>query len=166
MPQSFKISLLSLLLVFLSACDTYDFSVNDKLVYTPKALFTDFEATDPALQKCLEQAVIDGKVSSARELRTLSCSHAGVTTLLGLEVFTGLSRLKLSSNALRDIAPLAALTSLEVLLLDSNQIIDTTPLLELPALTEVNLQDNSELFCPANESLLTVETITLPAHCT
>jgi len=158
-------SLLVLILLLTSGCGSYDFSVNDKMVYTPRPLFTDFSAEDPALQSCLEQAVANGKISNASELRSLTCSRAGITSLTGLEVFTGLSQLRLSSNAIRDISPIAALTSLELLLLSDNQIIVVTPLLELPALIELNLANNPEMLCPSQASLITLESITLPGHC-
>lgn len=157
--------LLCLSLPLLNACESYDFRVNDKLVYTPRPLFSDFSATDPALQQCLEQAISDGKVSNASELDTLNCSHAGVSSLDGLEVFTGISQLKLSSNTIRDISALSALTSLVVLQLDDNQIIDTTPLLELRALKQLNLAANPQMLCPASSSLITLEQLTLPEQC-
>jgi Leucine-rich repeat (LRR) protein len=109
--------------------------------------------------------VIDGKITSASELTTLNCSHAGVASLEGLELFTGISRLKLSSNNIRTIAPLTALTILEVLLLDSNQIVDSTPLMDLDALAELDLAQNPQLLCPSDSPLMGVETLTLPGHC-
>ena len=165
MSHFFSFLLIFLVLLSTAACESYDFTVNEKLVYSPKPLFSDFTAPDAALQQCLEQAVIDGKITSASELTTLNCSHAGVTSLEGLQLFTAISRLKLSSNNIRTIAPLAALTILEVLHLDSNQIVDTTPLLDLPALQELNLAQNPQLLCPSGSSLMAVETLTLPGHC-
>ena len=73
--------------------------------------------------------------------------------------------LKLSSNTIRDISPIAALTSLELLLLDDNGVIDTTPLLELPALRKLDLTANPDMLCPAGTSLMSVETLVLPSHC-
>ena len=156
---------LYLVLLLVTACESYDFTVNEKLVYTPKPLFSSFETPDTALQQCLEQAIIDAKVTSASELAALGCSHAGITNLEGLEIFTGISRLKLSSNNIRDITPLAALTILESLHLDDNKIIDTTPLLDLPALAELDLSGNSELLCPSDSSLMTLKKLLVPAHC-
>ena len=149
----------------MSACESYDFTVNERVVYTPKPLFADFSITDPALQKCVEQAIIDNKVTTAGELTTLACSHAGITSLDGIEIFSGLAMLKLSSNAIRDLSPLAALTSLELLLLDDNNVIDTTPLLELPALRKLDVSTNPEMLCPAGTSLMSLETLVLPSHC-
>jgi Leucine-rich repeat (LRR) protein len=165
MPHRLRAYLPLPALLLLAACESYNFTVNEKLIYSPAPLFSQFKAPDTALQQCLEQAVIDGKVTSARELSTLNCSHAGVTNLDGLEVFTGIAKLKLSANNIRDISPIAALTILELLQLDNNGVIDTTPLLELPALLELDLAGNPELLCPADTSLMTLETLSLPEHC-
>ena len=152
-------------LILISACESYDFRVNDKLVYSPKPLFSDFVVPDTALAACLEQAIKDGKITSASELALLNCSHAGVNQLTGLEAFTGLSQLKLSANSIGDIRPLTALTSLEILLLDNNQVIDATPLIELPALQVLNMAANKSLLCPAAASFIAVKNLSLPAHC-
>ena len=87
--------------LLLGACESYDFSVNENVVYSPAPLFSDFEAADNTLQKCLVDAVAGGKITQANQLKTLNCSQAGVTNLAGIETFTGISRLKLSSNSIR-----------------------------------------------------------------
>jgi hypothetical protein len=148
-----------------TGCESYDITVNDKLVYSPAPLFSDFSVADSALQQCLEQAVIDGKITSAGQLKLLNCSHAGVADLSGLEIFTGISRLKLSSNNIQNIAPVAALTIVELLLLDNNQIVDSTALLGLSALVELDLSANTNLLCPSSSSLINLEKLTLPEHC-
>ena len=165
MPHCLNSCLAFLVLILISACESYDFRVNEKLVYSPKPLFSDFVVPDTALAACLEQAIKDGKITSASELALLNCSHAGVNQLTGLEAFTGLSQLKLSANSIADISPLASLTSLEILLLDNNQVIDATPLIELPALQVLNMAENSALLCPAAASFITVKNLSLPAHC-
>ncbi len=157
--------LLCVAFLLLGACESYDFSVNENVVYSPAPLFSDFEAADSTLQQCLVEAVAGGKITQANQLKTLNCSHAGVTDLAGIETFTGISRLKLSSNSIRNIRPLATLTVLEILLLDDNTLIDTIPLIELPALRELDLSGNPELLCPASSSLVALESLTLPAHC-
>lgn len=165
MPHLFRSLLTFSVLLSLAACGSYDFTINEKLVYTPKPLFSDYTATDTALQSCLEQAVAEAKASRAADLETLNCAHAGITELEGLEVFSGISRLKLSSNQLISIATLAELTNLEVLHLDNNQIVDLRPLLELQALRELNLSGNPELLCSSAMGLIAIETVTLPKHC-
>jgi Leucine-rich repeat (LRR) protein len=165
MPHCLNSCLAFLVLILISACESYDFRVNDKLVYSPQPLFSDFAVPDAALAACLEQAITDGKIASASALTLLNCSHAGVNQLAGLEIFTGLSQLKLSANNIGDISPLIALTSLEILLLDNNQVIDATPLIELPALQVLDLAQNKSLLCPAAASFITVKSLSLPAHC-
>ena len=152
-------------LFFLSACGSYDFTVNDKLVYTPKPLFTDFEAPDRALYQCLTQAIIDAKVTSASELKSLNCSHAGIENLQGLSTFTGLTQLKLSANKILNLHQITALTILEELYLDDNLIVDPVPLYQLPALRNLDLSGNTPLQCPANSAFATLESVKLPDHC-
>jgi Leucine-rich repeat (LRR) protein len=165
MPHCLHSCLAFAVLTLLCACESYDLRVNDKLVYSPKPLFSDFLVPDSALVACLEQAIKDANITSASELALLNCSHAGVKQLSGLETFTGLSQIKLSANMISDISTLAALTSLEVLHLDDNQITDATPLIGLPALQVLNMTTNEALLCPAAGSFITVKNLSLPAHC-
>ena len=165
MPHGPTLSLACLVLMALTACGSYDFTVNEKVVYTPRPLFADFEVPDDALRACLEQAVEDGRVTAASELTALNCSHAGIESLEGLGVFTGLSRLKLSANRIRNLNELGRLTVLEELFLDDNQVVDPVPLSELPALYLLDLSGNPGLQCPADGALLRVESLELPAHC-
>ena len=152
-------------LFFISACSSYDFTVNDKLVYTPKPLFSDFEAPDRALYECLTQAIIDEKVTSANELKSLNCSHAGIENLQGLSTFTGLTQLKLSANKILNLHQITALTVLEELYLDDNLIVDPVPLYQLPALHILDLSGNTPLQCPADSAFSMLESVKLPDHC-
>jgi Leucine-rich repeat (LRR) protein len=156
---------LSLLTLFLTSCGSYDLTVNDRVVFSPKPLFTDYEITDEPLSDCVQQAIVDNQVSSPAQLSVLNCSHAGVVSLAGLQTFTGLSQLKLSANQIVDLTPLTPLSSLEDLYLDQNQIVDATPLFELLSLRSVDLTGNPGLRCPGATSMLRVEDIRLPKHC-
>jgi hypothetical protein len=158
-------SLAGLAMVVLCACENYDFTVNDRLVYTPKPLFTDFEVADDALRACLEQAIVDNQVSAARELAVLNCGHAGIADLQGLATFTGITHLKLSANAIRNLHDLRALSMLQELYLDDNQVVDPVPLYELPALRVLDLSGNAALQCPGQGGLVRVEALELPEHC-
>lgn len=157
--------LTTLLLLLGSACGDLDFKVNDRVVYSPRPLLSDFELADAALQACVEQAVIDQKVTLARELRSLNCSHAGITSLQGLEIFTGLQQLKLSANEIRNLTPLVQLSSLEALYLDDNQVVDPVPLYELLSLNTLDLSGNGELQCPSGNAFFRLNELTLPEHC-
>ena len=113
------------------ACQGYDFTVNDKVVYRAAPPFVDYTVADAALGECLKQAILDQAVTSAGQLTTLNCSHAGIASLQGIEVFTGLGALRLSSNTIADVQPLARLPALLELYLADNQIENAGPLLQL-----------------------------------
>jgi Leucine-rich repeat (LRR) protein len=152
-------------LALVAACGSYDFTVNDKVVYTPDPLFSDFDVPDKALRECIREAINDAKASNASEVSSLSCTDAGVESLAGLSTFTELEQLTLSSNNISNIGELAALTVLQVVYLDNNRIIDPVPLYQLPALHRLDLSSNPGLICPAPGSLLRVSYVTLPEHC-
>jgi Leucine-rich repeat (LRR) protein len=149
----------------LAACQQYDLKVNDRVVYTPRPLFADFAASDPALQDCLTSAVQDGKITSASQLRELSCRSAGITDLAGLATFSGLRVVDLSDNAIGRISELSALIALEEAYLADNQIVDPLPLASLQALDTVDLSGNAGLRCPDRQTLLRVTRLQLPSHC-
>ncbi len=163
--RNLRIALAATLAALLGACENYDFTVNDKVVYTPKPLFDDFEVADAALRACLEQAIADNKVSAASELAVLNCGHAGIADLQGLATFTGITHLKLSANSIRNLHDLRTLSMLQELYLDDNQVVDPVPLYELPALRVVDLSGNPDLQCPGQGGLVRVETVELPEHC-
>lgn len=162
-----KLHRLLLVLVFtaIAGCAEYGFTINDKVVYNPEPLFSDFDVADPALQTCLSQAIADAKASSASALQTLNCSHADIASLDGLEMFTGIRQLKLTANRIESIAPLAQLTALEAVYLENNRITDAVPLYHLPALAFVDLTGNAGLACPEQAALVGVETVLLPRQC-
>jgi Leucine-rich repeat (LRR) protein len=152
-------------MLLLAACENYDIKVNERVVYSPQPLFTDFDIPDQALRACLEQAIADGVVTAATRLTALNCSHAGISDLTGLSTFTGLTSLKLSSNEVRNLVELGALTSLIDLYLDDNRVVDPVPLYELPALQVLDLSGNPDLQCPSAAAFLRLERVTLPKHC-
>lgn len=151
--------------VLLGACQGYDFKVNEKIVYTTKPLLGDFSASDPALTACLEQAIVDDSITTAEQLTSLNCAHAGIESLEGLAVFTGLTALRLSSNKIRNLVEITNIVTLEEVHLDDNQIVDPVPLYQLTALRLVDLSGNPELQCPRGGAFDRVETVILPEHC-
>jgi Leucine-rich repeat (LRR) protein len=149
----------------LSACQGYDVTVNDKVVYAPKPLFKEYSVPDTGLNSCLEQTINDGVITSAQQLTTLDCSFAGISNLEGLSVFTDLTVLRLSDNEVRNLLELTQMTSLEALYLDDNRVVDPVPLEQLPALRHLDLSGNPTLQCPRPGTLSQVTTIILPQHC-
>ncbi|WP_157976451.1 leucine-rich repeat domain-containing protein [Parahaliea mediterranea] len=157
--------LVLLLSCLLGACQQYDVTVNERRVYTPLPLFTDFSAADPSLQRCLESTINSHKISSASQLQELSCRSAGIRSLDGLATFSSLRSLDLSGNQIDNIAPLAEVFNLESVYLSDNQIVDPLPLAELQALNSVDLAGNRSLRCPDRQALLRVSHLRLPVHC-
>jgi Leucine-rich repeat (LRR) protein len=157
--------LLPVLLVLLSACESYDFKVNDKVVYSPHPLFNDFEVPDEALRACLEQAIADGGISAGTQLSILNCNHAGIEDLDGIASFPGIKVLSLSSNNIRNLVEISTITTLEELYLNDNRIIDPVPLYQLDHLNTIDLSANPGLQCPNKAGFARVETVILPDHC-
>lgn len=151
--------------LLLTACENYDFKVNEKVVYTPRPLFKDFDTPDAALRTCLEQAIADGTITAANQLVALSCSHAGIESLDGISSFSGLTTIQLSSNKIRNLVEIGSIATLEELYLDNNQIVDPVPLYQLPVLRLVDLAGNPGLQCPKPGRFARVANVTLPDHC-
>lgn len=152
----------------LSACAGYDVSLNDRLIYTPKELFTDFALSDTALHDCVSQTLEYQKATSAAQLASLNCSGAGITRLDGLSTFSDITHLKLSLNKVTNIDVLASLTRLQVLHLDENQIGDVSVLSSLPELEILSVKKNSAIDCAALNSLKALRPrlkISFPGHC-
>ena len=149
------------------ACADYRFTVNDRVLYTPDTVFTGYDIYDAGLAACVKQHVGDKSITSAIQLNELVCSHAGVNNLQGIQIFTGLTRLKLSSNNIAELSPLADLQLLSELHLDGNKLVALNPIRLLPNLTYLNVYGNSQLNCTelANLSRTPNLTLELPEHC-
>lgn len=158
-------TLLVILLFLLSACQGYDYTINDRVVYSPQPLFDDYAITDVALRRCVEQAIMDGRVTAADQLKALNCSHAGIASTEGISTFQGLMSLKLSDNKIRNLVEVGQLLELRSLYLENNAIIDAVPLAGLPYLTTLELSGNDDLQCPLAGTLARVTTVVLPDHC-
>jgi hypothetical protein len=154
--------------VLISSCADYQFTVNDKVVYTPAPLFTEYDIPDAALRECVKQHVRDSSVTDVTQLIELNCSHAGIESLAGLETFSALQHLKLSSNAIGDIAPLATMSELRTVQLDGNQLRSVMPLRGLEELSSLSLQGNPALVCAQLTHFAEIPNFSLesPRHCT
>ena len=110
----------ALLGIVLSGCNRYQVTVNERLVHTPPALFTDYDVSDPGLATCLNQTIKDRQISAANQLTLLNCANGTITSLDGIQVFSALKTINLSNNALSDIKPLLYLGNLESVSLEAN----------------------------------------------
>lgn len=75
-------------------------------------------------------------------IRELSGAYYDIAALDGIEQLTGLERLDLAHNAIRDVTPLAALTNLRSLDLSDNLVESVAPLAALTNLRSLDLSYN------------------------
>lgn len=156
-----------LLSQFVTSCSDYEFRLNDKIMYTPLPLFSDYDITDEGLRSCVAQTIEDQKIVSAEELILLSCSHAGISQLDGLARFHALEVLRLPHNTLRDIQNLTQQPELRELDLSHNQLTRVRALSVLTWLEQLVLNDNPKLICDEAQPLAARKglSVVLPAHC-
>ena len=96
---------------------------------------------DPNLAACVGGA-FPAATTTAQVAGYLECVFSNISSLAGLENFTGLTSLNLFGNFITDVTPLASLTGVTLLDLGSNNILDVTPLTTLPNLTVLALDGN------------------------
>ncbi|MBC8324450.1 MAG: hypothetical protein H8E27_02320 [Verrucomicrobia subdivision 3 bacterium] len=78
----------------------------------------------------------------AKVVQSLNLSVAGLTTVCFLDRFPSLKELRLDSNSIIDISPLANLTNLESLELQLNNVKSLAPLSDLKKLKYLSLRKN------------------------
>ena len=110
--------------------------------------------------------VFDVDALAAADLAALNCSDAGIQSLTGLEQFTQIQSMKLSSNNIRNLLIIERLTALRQLWLDDNDVVDPIPVLRMTALKELNLAGNLRLQCPDPSDVPRHLSLNLPDHCT
>lgn len=94
-----SLSRLLLLVLLLSGCADYRVTVNERTVYNPDPLFTEYLIPDPGLHACVAATIEQQKISSVSQLLELDCRDRGINRLEGLEAFVSLRYLNLQGNA-------------------------------------------------------------------
>ena len=156
-------------IALMTACSTlgeYDITVNDVTVYEPASPLRVDGIKDTALQNCLQQTADDIEATEPRDIMSLNCSDADITSLAGLSQFDQIRLLKLNDNAIRNLLELGRLEALEQLWLNDNDIIDAIPVLGMGGLRTLHLQGNPRLQCPPPDRIAPTLQLTLPEHCT
>ena len=143
----------------------YDIKVNNVTFYEPSAPYRVSGIEDPALAACLSQSLLDIDARIATDLFALNCSDAGIQSLAGLEQFTQIQSMKLSSNDIRNLLVLERLNALNQLWLDNNDVGDPIPVLRITGLKELNLAGNPCLQCPDPKDVPRHLSLNLPNHC-
>jgi hypothetical protein len=158
------------LLLSISACQKYQVSLNDKVLYTPPGVFKDYQIADPQLADCVKQTIYDLHASKVEQITQLNCSNAGIKSLVGLGKFYALTAVNLADNQLTSIDEIGKLGRLQTLILNNNPIKDMTPLLQLLHLQDLQLEKITTMDCtPAAQLLANLKPlgakVLLPEHC-
>ena len=148
-------------------CHGYSYTLNNREIFSPPRLFTDYQMADRALQDCVQQAIEDQSITDAGQLKDLNCSRAGITSLAGIGTFPALARLGLDGNALTSVAPLASLKKLELLQVRDNRLTGFEAALCGSAGRKLALAGNTGFRCEDLGKLTAcgVELVDSPAHC-
>lgn len=96
---------------------------------------------DISLRNCIQLANISNTINYAGQVSVVDCGNKVISSLKGLEAFSGLQQLYLSKNKITDISPIAGLTELRRLGLGNNAIADHHPLEKLVNLNALGLSN-------------------------
>jgi hypothetical protein len=151
----------------IGGCADYEFTVNDKVVYTPLPLYSDYSIADSALANCVSQTIEDQKITRVEGLQALSCSYAGIADLGGMEVFSHLHTINLQHNSITSIRILKQLPQLQQLNLSHNALTTAGGLASLERLQQLDLSHNPKLDCGSISSWMRRSGLELtpPQHC-
>ena len=139
-----KLFTIALTFLVLVGCERYQVTINERQIYAPDQLFSDYQIADPGLNSCIKQVVIDQSIKRAEDLRRINCSYAGISNLEGLKRFIGLTTINLANNRLTDVKPLMFFGQLSRLDISGNESVACTDLEVLAQLlpTELIAPDN------------------------
>lgn len=135
--MKFLLSIITMMTLL--SCERYQVTLNEREIYTPPILFSDFQILDLALRTCVTQAISDQKISKPQDLKLLNCTYAAITQLDGLERFTNLETINFSNNKLADIKPLMFFGGLKRLDLRGNSGLSCKDLRSLELLLAADL---------------------------
>jgi len=177
MKKSLYILLTALIATGLAACGAPTATTTPSFVATEISAVVEF--ADPVLEVMVRGAIgqPEGDISLAQaravtrldlndELRGFLSQEPKITDINGLEAFTNLETLDLSTHAVTDISQLAGLTNLTALSLAGNPVADVSPLagltgLKLLILSGSQAQDYSVLSSLANLQVLLLDNSTI-----
>lgn len=134
-----KLFTIALTFLFLMGCDRYQVTINERQIYAPKQLFSNYQIPDSGLNSCIKQAIIDKSIQRAEDLRSINCSYAGISNLDGLKRFTGLTTINLANNRLTNIRQLTFFGQLSRLDLSGNESLACTDIETLRELLPTEL---------------------------
>ena len=145
MKKPLYVLLTALMIIGLVACGAPTATTTPSIVATEIPAVVEF--ADPVLEAMVRSAIgqPEGEITLTQaravtrldlndELHRYLSQESKITDINGLEAFTNLETLDLSTHAVSDISPLAGLTSLTALSLAGNPVADVSPLAGLTSL--------------------------------
>ncbi|MEX2367322.1 MAG: hypothetical protein WD601_12020 [Pseudohongiellaceae bacterium] len=150
------------------ACNSpYTITLNERVLYTPNPQLRGELVSDPNLQGCLNQIMMNSETAEPESITLLACPDAGITSIQGIEKLSNLEQLELSDNRISDLGPLANLRNLRLVSMANNDIRSISPLMPLPTLRFVSLQGNENIPCRQLDNLEEKlgNTLTRPLFC-
>ncbi|MFL0809822.1 MAG: leucine-rich repeat domain-containing protein [Agarilytica sp.] len=151
--------------LLICSCQRYSVSLNDRVVYTPPTLLSDYTIQDEALRACVDAMIQESSIDSAEQLDRLACPEGKIANLKGIEAFTKLKVLGLAGNIIQDISILGSLPALEQIDVSHNNILDFGVLKSLSVLRSAKLDGNKDAQCESLNTFASSIKITRPKHC-
>ena len=133
----------------LTACsfNPYAISVNNNVLYSPSGNIIEEVVEDPGLQGCINNYLNENPDASLETISQLSCTDAGIISLIGLNNIPNLSLLDISNNRIIDLSPVIYLENLRVLRIANNSIRNINALSDLSLLNFIDISGNDQISC-------------------
>ncbi len=141
--------------LLLDACslNPYEISLNDNILYSPTGNNIEEVVEDPGLQGCINTYLNNNPPANLEAISQLSCTDAGITSLIGLNNVPNISLLDLSNNRIADLSPLIYLRNLRILRISHNSIRNISSLYNHRMLNFIDLSGNDLIPCRQLEQL-------------
>ena len=137
------------LTLLLNACsfNPYAISVNNNVLYSPSGIIIEEVVEDPGLHGCINNYLDDNPDARLETISQLSCTDAGISSLLGLDNIPNLNLLDVSNNLIIDLSPVIYLEDLRVLRIANNAVRNINTLSNLSLLNFIDLSGNDQIPC-------------------
>ena len=152
--RTLQLLLLGAVTLVLTACGRqYSVSVNENVLFDPRARQVQVHFDDPGLQSCVNVRLRQQEYESVDQLRILSCSYLEIRNLDGIEVLRNLEFLDVGDNELVHLDALRRLDRLASVRAPNNPLDDISGLLALPTLTSAILTGTQSIPCTQLDQL-------------
>ncbi len=138
----------------LGACNhRYSVSVNERVLYDPRADVTQVYFPDPGLQSCVNVRLRQQETSSLDDLTLLSCANLEIRSLEGITSLRNLEFIDLGGNMLTHLDELRRLNRLISVRAPDNPLTDISTLNAMRNVTSVVLTGSETIPCRQLDTL-------------